>query len=85
MLTMAIKRINWNLLGDGLHLIEVFVGDTLLGSARVLVGSYNAEFLSGIPNYFWVMCRNTVADTTPRCDRSGLEGRAAGLEYRFQC
>ncbi len=39
---------NWNILGDGLHTVEVFAGDVLFDSAEVWVTTFGVEFLSGV-------------------------------------
>ncbi len=38
---------NWNLLGDGIHLVEVFDDGTLFASTTTVVATFGTEFLSG--------------------------------------
>lgn len=39
---------NWNILGNGLHTVEVFAGGVLFDSAEVWVTTFGVEFLSGV-------------------------------------
>jgi hypothetical protein len=39
--------INWNLLGDGSHLVQVFADGALLGQAAISVTTFGTDFLTG--------------------------------------
>ncbi len=42
-----VMPLNWNDLGDGLHLVEVFAGDALIASAGVWVKTFGTAFHTG--------------------------------------
>ncbi len=42
-----VMPLNWNDLGDGLHVVEVFAGDELIASAEVWVTTFGLAFLTG--------------------------------------
>lgn len=60
---------NWNLLGDGLHTLEVFAGNVLVDSVEVWVNTFGVEFLTG-------------ADATCTVEGFPEAGRRAILEWQ---